>query len=311
MNRVWLVVLAFFLIFPANLFAQGLAPGGSFDLPVLAKNIKVNTYAQAGFQCIGSNLNLPVQFERFVAPDFGLEIGDLDISLRDANFWSGITGFSILFQEKYSLFASASGLIGRQFITSGTVPVSLGPVGVPVYLEFTNTNVESWSIQTGIGLGPVLLGFYWDHFAFELVDPRNASGPLPNQTLRGDILTRTFAPFIGFALPAYGASLTVTYSPWAYSNTALSLGSSLNRLTELRYTWNKPGDLINAMLQYNTPLNSKISFGLWANYSWMRMRQDADLEFTSSAPPISRSKQLTATMTKCVAGGGITLGVNF
>src|SRR5271157_5042556 len=160
MKRMWLVVVVFILIFPGNLFAQGLVPGGSFDLPVLAKNIKVNTYAQAGFQWIGSNLNLPVQFERFVAPDFGLEIGDLDISLRNANFWTGMTGFSILFQEKYSLFASAGGIIGRQFITAGTVPVSVGALGTPVYLEFTNTNVESWFVQTGIGLGPVLLGLY-------------------------------------------------------------------------------------------------------------------------------------------------------
>ncbi len=311
MKRTWIVVVAFCLMFPASLFAQGLAPGGSFDLPALTKNVKVNTYAQAGFQWLGSNLNLPVQAERFVAPDLNLEIGDLDISLHDANFWSGIAGFSILFQEKYSLFASASGLLGRQFITFGTVPVSLGPVAAPVFLEFTNTNVESWSAQTGIGLGPVLVGFYWDHFAFELVDPRNAAGPLPNQTLRGDILTKTFAPYFGFALPAYGATLTVTYSPWAYSDTNLSLRSSLGRLTELRYSWNKPGDLINAMLQYNTPITSAVQFGIWANGSWMRMRQNANLEFTSSVPAIFTSKQVTATFTKYATGGGITLGVNF
>jgi len=311
MKRMRFVVVAFFLIFPASLFAQGLVRGGSFDLPTLTKNIKVNSYAQAGFQWVGSNLNLPIQFERFMVPDFSLEIGGLDVSLKDAGFWSGITGFSILLQKKYSLFASAGGILGRQFITTGTVPVSLGPVGVPVFIEFTNTNVESWFIQTGIGLGPLLFGLYWDHFGFALVDPRNAAGPLPNQTLRGDILTKTFAPFFGFTLPAGGASLTVTYSPWAYSNTALSLGSSLNRLTELRYTWDKPGDLINATLQYNAPVNSTISVGLWANYSWMRMNQEANLEFTSSAPPIFRSKKVTATMTKYVAGGGVTLGVNF
>jgi hypothetical protein len=311
MKGTRLAILVLFLCLPVSLFAQGLLPGGSFDLPVLAKNIKVNTYAQAGFQLLGSNLNLPVQAERFVAPDFNLEIGDLDISLHDANFWSGIAGFSILFQEKYSLFASASGLLKRQFITSGTVPVSVGALGTPVYLEFTNTNVESWSIQTGIGLGPALVGFYWDHFAFQLVDPRNAAGPLPNQTLQGDFLTKTFAPFFGLALPAYGATLTVTYSPWAYSDTNLSLRSSLGRLTELRYSWNKPGDLINAMLQYNTPITSAVQFGIWANGSWMRMRQGANLEFTSSAPLISRSKQVTATMTKYLAGVGITLGVNF
>ncbi len=311
MKKIWPIAVALFLCFPANIFAQGLAPGGLFDLSGLMSNMKVNYYAQAGYQWIGSNLNLPIQTERFLAPDVGLEIGDLDVSLKNANFWSGMVGYSVTFKEKLSIFSSAGGILGRRFVTSGTVPVSIGPVGAPVYIEFTNSNVESWFTQSGIGLGPLLLGLYWDQLEFELIDPRNAAGPLPNQTLKGDILTKTFAPFIGLSVPACGAVFTFIYSPLAYSDTNLSLTSTQNRLTELRYSWNKPGDLINAMLQYNTPLSSAISFGLWANGSWMRMHQDADLQFVSSAPSLSTTKQVTATMTKYVAGGGITLGVNF
>ena len=202
MKRIWPIVVALFLCFPANIFAQGLIPEEFFDLSGLMKNMKVNYYAQAGYQWIGSNLNLPIQTERFLAPDLGLEIGDLDVSLKNANFWSGMVGYSVTFKEKLSFFGSAGGILGRGFVTSGTVPVSIGPVGAPVYIEFTNSNVESWFTQSGIGLGPVLLGLYWDQLQFELVDPRSAAGPLPNQTLKGDILTKTFAPFIGLALPA-------------------------------------------------------------------------------------------------------------
>ncbi len=310
MKRIWPIVLALFLCFPGNLFAQGLIPG-LLDLSGIMSDMKFNYYAQAGYQWIGSNLNLPIQTERFVAPDSGLEIGDLDVSLKNGNFWSGMVGYSATYQGKLSFFSSMGGIIGRRFVTAGTVPVSIGAVGVPVNIEFTNTNVESWFYQSGVGLGPVLLGLYWDQFQFVLVDPQNAAGPLPNQTLKGDILTKTFAPFIGLAIPAFGASFTFTYSPLAYSNTNLSLTSSQNRLTELRYSWNKPGDLINVMLQYNTPLTSATTFGIWANGSWMRMHQDADLEFVSSVPAISTTRQVTATMTKYTAGGGITLGVNF
>jgi hypothetical protein len=309
MKRPWLAILLLFMCFPVTIFAQGLLPGGSFDLPALTKNIKVNSYAQAGFQQIGSNLNLPVQNE-LLTPF--LNIGDLDISLRDANFWAGTIGCSVLADGKYSLFGSAGGLLNRPFITSGTVPVSLGPLSSTAILEFTNANVESWFIQTGIGLGPILLGLYWDHFAFTLGDPRNQNGPIANQTLRGDILTKTFAPFIGISLPLGQTVTTVTYSPFAYSNTALGLMSSQGSFTELRYTWNKPGNLVNAMVQYNTPVTSTTTFGLWCSYNWMRMRQDATLEFENAPVPlISRTRTVTATMTKYVFGGGVTLAVNF
>ena len=309
MKRAQVVILALLLCIPVSVLAQGLLPGGPFNLPALTKNIKVNAYAQAGLQWLGSNLNLPVQ-NQLLTPF--LNIGDIDIALKDANFWTGIVGCSFLAEGKYSLFGAAGGLLNRPFITSGTIPVSLGPLSSSAVLEFTNTNVESWFIQTGIGLGPILLGLYWDHFAFTLGDPRNQNGPIANQTLRGDILTKTYAPFIGISMPLGRMTATVTYSPFAYSNTALALISSQGNLTELRYTWNKPGNLLTAMAQYNTPITSSMTLGLWCNYNWMRMRQDATLEFENTPVPlISSTRNVTATMTKYAFGGGITLNVNF
>jgi hypothetical protein len=312
MARICTALVFFFFCFPACLFGQCI-PGGCSGSVSPAKNVKVNPYAQVGFQWVGSNLNLPVENQEVVAGAPGsLAIGALDISLKDANFWAGIVGLNIVANKKYSLFGAAGGFLNRPFITSGTVPVSLDGLSASTTLEFTNTNVESWFIQTGIGLGPVLFGLYWDHFAFVLSEPRTGAGPIANQTLRGDLLSKTFAPFVGIALPVSQAMLTVTYSPFAYSNTALALMNSQNNVSELRYTWKKPGDLFNAMLQYNAPLSSSTSFGLWCNYSWMRMRGDAELEFQNAPTPfISRTRNVTATMTKYIYGGGVMLGYNF
>lgn len=310
MKRIWGVVVFLSFCLPTCLFGQGLLPSGGLSVGSLTENLKVNSYAQAGFQWVGSNLNLPLRNEPL--PLLPLNVSEMDISLKDANFWTGMVGFSVMADEKYSIFAAAGGLLNRPFITAGTVPVSLGPFVVSPKLEFTNTNVESWFIQTGVGLGPVLLGLYWDHFGFELSDPRSQRGPIANQTIRGDFLTKTFCPFAGIALPIGGALFTVTYSPLAYSNTALSLTSSQANLTQLRYTWKKPGDLLNAMMQYNTPVSSQLTFGLWGNYSWMRMRKEAELEFENTPfPLISNSRDVTATMTKYIYGGGVTIGVNF
>jgi hypothetical protein len=312
MKHIRVVAVFALVCLPTSLFGQGLLPGGISSLTSLAENVKVNPYAQVGFQWVASNLNLPVQNESIVPLLGSLEIGDLDVALKDANFWVGTVGINVVANEMYSLFASASGFLNRPFITSGTLPVSLGPLSTTASLEFTNNGVEAWFIQTGIGLGPVLLGLYWDHFTFALGDPRNPDGPIANQTLRGDILTKTFAPFIGLSFPAGGATLTVTYSPLAYSNTALALLNSQNNVSQLRYTWKKPGDMLNATLQYNMPFSTSTSFGLWCNGTWMRMRQGAELEFQNSPlPSISRSRDVTATLTKYVIGGGVTLGLNF
>jgi hypothetical protein len=310
MKRIWLTVAVVIVCLPATLFGQGFFPGVPSSLVSLTENVKVNPYAQVGFQWMGSNLNLPVQNEPLALP---LNIGPMDISLQDGNFWTGIAGINILISDKYSVFGAAGGLLNRPFITSGTIPVSLGGLGTSATVQFTNTQVESWFIQTGVGLGPVLFGLYWNHFAYVLGEARNPAGPLqPNPTLGGDILTKTFAPFIGLAIPAGGLTATVTYSPFAYSNTALSLKSTQTALTQLRYTWQKPGDMVNVLLQYNTPVSSTVSFGLWCNYSWMRMCQDAELEFENAPfPAISRTRDVTATMTQYVAGGGVTLGINF
>ncbi|MFH0824612.1 MAG: hypothetical protein V2B18_17800 [Pseudomonadota bacterium] len=309
MKRVWSCVILLCLWVPGNLTAQGLPQQVASPAFSLSENVKVNPYAQIGFQWVGSNLNLPVRNETLT--NF-LNIGDMDISLKDANFWTGTAGVNVTVKDMYSFFAAAGGLMNRPFLTAATVPVSLDAFSTSANLEFTNTNVESWFVQTGVGVGPILLGLYWDHFAFALGDPRNSAGPIANQTLKGDILTKTFSPFIGIALPASGALLTVTYSPWAYSNTALALTSSRNNVSELRYTWNKPGDLFNAMLQYNTPVSSSSTFGLWCNYSHMKMGQDAELEFVNApVPTVERTRSVNATMTKYVYGAGITLGVDF
>jgi hypothetical protein len=309
MKRVLVFGVLLSLCLSGSLWAEGPLSGSCSGLSAFAKDLKVNSYAQAGFQWVGSNLNLPVQNE--IYPAVPLQISEMDIALRDANFWAGMAGITITASEIYSLFASAGGILGRPFATVGEVPVNYGAVGASPVLEFTTTNTESWFIQTGIGLGPLLAGVYWNYFGFGLADPRSQNGPLANQSLRGDILTKTFAPFIGFALPAGGAMFSITYSPLAYSNTELSLTSSQDTLTQVRYSWNKPGDLINAMFQYNVPMSSSVSLGLWANGSWMAMRGTARLGLVNAVPELSRGKEVTATMTQYVTGGGVTLGLNF
>jgi len=308
MRRVLTVAVAFCLLCASAAYCQGVGNG----MKALFGGVKVNPYVQIGRQSVGSNMSLPIEAER-VLPTIGdLQIAGMDISLQGADFWTGAAGINIKTSEMLSFFVTTGGILNRPFVVSGEIPVSVGLLGTSAKVDFTASNVEGWYIQTGAGLGPILLGLYWDHFALDIGNPIRASGePLPNQTLRGYVLTKTFCPFIGLAIPASDLLATVLYSPWALSNTKLALRSSQSTLSELSYKWNKPGNFLSASLQYNMPLSKSASFALWGNYTWMTVRGAASLEFENTDPPVTRQKDVTATMTKYVLSWGVTLSVNF
>lgn len=310
MKKILIFALLFGLSYASMASAQGL---GGLSLPSLGsftENVKVNAYAQAGFMHMGSNMRLPISAEGPVAAGL-LQIETLDIAMKDANFWTGTVGFTAKSGELLSLFASVGGILPRQFVVTGEVPISLGGSGASPTIDFTGSNAQSWFAQSGVGLGPVLLGAYWGNFELIVADPRQGSVPLANQTLRGDIVNTTFAPYFGFALPVSCALATVIYSPWAWSNTTLVLRTSQADLAQLQYKWNKPGDFLSATVQFNPAPVGSINFGLWGNYTWMRVIGDADLEFQDATAGVTRQKTVTANVTQYVTQGGITLGINF
>ncbi|MEW6352397.1 MAG: hypothetical protein AB1646_25375 [Thermodesulfobacteriota bacterium] len=90
MKRVWFGVAVLCLYLPASVFGQNVLSDGYNSLTFVTKNVKVNPYAQVGFQKVGSNLNLPVQNEALTS---FLNIGELDVTLKDGNFWTGIAGW--------------------------------------------------------------------------------------------------------------------------------------------------------------------------------------------------------------------------
>ena len=277
----------------------------------LTENMKVNTFAQVGFQWIGSNTTLPPVVESIPLGPGSLAFGNSDWWFEDSNFWSGTVGFTIISNDICSLFGSMGGLLDRPFVTSGSFPVSLLGFSATNFLQFDSTEVESWFVQGGFGIGPLLAGIYWDHFAYSMNNPRNQTGPLANQTLRQDVITKSFCPFVGIAIPSGGATATVIYSPFAYSKATMALRNSDTRFSEMEYDWIKPGQFVSASFQYNIPLTSSTSFGLWANYLWMRTEGDSDVTLRSSdlAAPISR--RVTVNMSQYVYGGGLSFGYSF
>jgi hypothetical protein len=296
-------------LFVSNAFAKDLSGLTLPSFSVLSEKLKVNSFAQMGYQHLSANINLPIEAQ-LVDPTAGsLEIGTVDFSLQDANFWTGSVGMTLTASEIYSLFLSAGGILPRQFGASSLVPFSANGTDNSAKVNFIGSQVESWYVQTGLGLGPILGGLLWSDFTLNIGDPSLGSTPLANQTLRGYMATTTFCPYIGVAIPAYNALATILYSPLSYCNATLALRNRTN--SELQYTWNKPGNFLSASLQYNTTLVDVLSFGLWGNYTWTSLTGDASLEFVNTTIPLSSQKNVTITMTENLIQGGLSLSANF
>ncbi len=309
MRKAPVLLAIFSVLFVSTTLAKDLSGLPLPSLSVLSEKVKVNTFTQIGYQHLGANINIPVAAQ-LVDPTAGdLEIGTVDLSLQDANFWTGAVGITLSVSEIYSLFLSAGGILPRQFDVPALVPVSVNGTDTSANLNFIGSQVESWYVQTGLGLGPILGGLLWSDFTMNIGEPSLGSTPLPNQTLRGYMAATTFCPYIGVAIPAYNALATILYSPLAYCNATLALRNLTS--TQLQYTWNKPGNFLSANIQYNTTLVDALSFGLWANYTWTKLIGDASMEFVNTALPLSTQKAVTVTMTQYLIQGGLSLSINF
>lgn len=306
-------VLAFAMLFGlAFASAACAAELGSFSLPCLKAfngNVTVNPYVQAGFQKVGSNMDLPVDRE-FPTPGL-LQIGTLSIAVRDANFWTGTAGTTIKAGELLSFFAAVGGSLNRPFTIVGEIPISSGGIGAQPTIEFDANKLSMWYAQGGVALGPVLLGLYGDHFGIDIGDPRQGSVPLNNQTLRADLISTTLAPYIGIAIPASNALISIIYSPLATSNTTVALRTSIGDVAQARYKWNKPGNFFSFSFQYNQTPSATSSVGVWGNCTYMTVRGNAELNFQDSTLGISRQRDVTASLTKYVIQGGLMFGLNF
>lgn len=93
LRKILVIASVLSLSCAAIAFSQDLPGLAMPDLCSLAENVKVNPYVQAGFQHVGSNINLPISAEVLTAGL--LQIDEMDIELEDANFWTGVAGVTL------------------------------------------------------------------------------------------------------------------------------------------------------------------------------------------------------------------------
>ncbi len=339
MKKIVLLVLVTGVLFPSALFAQHISPSliptglpflpsmsedsatGSFlsNLPLVqgikAGKIILNPYVQIGYQHIGANMTIPISSDTGT-PVGQLQVGTVDVSLQNFDFWSGTVGLNVL-AAPFSLFGSAMGFAPHIFQLSGQIPISLGPLGVTPEFEMTASNFQFWAVQGGAGYEfkkgySILGGFMWSQMEVEFENPRTASGPLQNQTIQGDVLLKIGVPFLGIQYMQQGYyRAALLYSPLAWSQGTLAFTSSQQTLADLNYSLSQPGQFWAVSLEYYFPFKPPVMLSMWFNGSLVNIRGTSDLEFTTAGPSVFRTKDVLITNTQYLMGGGITFGLAF
>lgn len=296
-----------------SLLPTSLLPGVNLGKIIL------NPYAQVGYTKVGCNISFPLQIEEVIPINNQVQIGTMELFLRDAAFWTGNVGLNAVINPSLTLFASAGGFAPRPVGSPAILPIRINDVSLPSQVNFTGRKIEYWVMQAGASVGicggwSVLAGYFWDHFGMIADDPRIGSVPLPNQTIRADSLTLTGVPFIGlqFNQTQLKYRFSVLYSPFAQCWSTLALRNSQGQLSQLQYTFNKPGQFFVFNGEYDWDINKDSYFSVWATGLWMRVQGEGQMQFQSPTRNIfSEREESNALIAKYSIAGGVGLGMAF
>ncbi len=294
---------------PPNLLPTGITLGG----------VILNPNVQIGYQRVSATMSYPLLLETVVPIDNQLEIGTMELSLKDVGFWSATAGINAVVSPAWSVFANITGYFPVTYPIVTTLPIQLGGVTLPTEIIFHRYQNRILVVPVGSIHGAVSKLFH--NFGVPVGSFSKPGGGPPHwidASPRPDAARR----FLGKDLCAVcrvankqtGFSGTLIYSPYASCRSIMAIRSSAVGLDELAYNFSKPGQLISFTGQYDvTRSKSPFSFQIWGNASWMAIRGAGDFTYTRTAPvPISFSKsRIDAISAKYVLGGGVTLGFIF
>lgn len=281
--------------------------------------VALNPYVQAGYTQVGCNISFPIQVREIIPVDNQLEIGTMELLLQDASFWTGVAGLNAVLNPSVALFASAGGFAPRPIGAPAILPIRINGVTLPSQVDFTGLQVQYWYMQAGASFSlwcgwSFLAGYFWDQFGMVADDPRIGSMPLSNQTIRADSLTKTWVPFVGlqFNEPKLNYRFSVLYSPLARCQIIVAIRNSQSGVSQLQYTFNKPGQYAVFSGEYDWSLNKTTYLSLWATGLWLRATGSGDMTFESPSRGIFAGKEESdASISKYSIAGGLGLGVAF
>lgn len=302
MQRFLVLLLGLLVLFSfsPNIFAQNLP--GLTDFNLSGFNIRPNF--RAGYQKIGLNLSIPIpgEFGTYV-----LDWNPLEMKLLDDDVWVGGIGADLKISSSLSLFLDAEANAPKNMrALTESEPVT-NPDIARIAVEW-EANEFQWSMfdagaEYRLWRGTALMaGVKREHISMVMEEPVDEGGVRLNDLIEdeyyGDLLIKTWIPYLGIRIRGANFSGIISYSPVIFTSVELPLRwldpidlSGRFAFEEAFYTLQDVGQFFEGSFDYQARVGEDFALTCWFKGSWLKVRGQGEEELSSiwGEPPASGS----------------------
>jgi hypothetical protein len=278
-------------------------PGlGNFDLG----SVRVVPFVQAGYKNIGLSLNLPFTVtpvqggSPFYAPP------SLDLRFQDSGVWVGSVGLDarLLPAVFFTIRADANARKNINIFAGENFPW----YGQPNPFSWSGSQLQWWDLDGMAGYvfyknWSATVGLRYDYLTVGLGNAVDATGtPLDfavpgfYDQVSGNIIVKTWIPYIGLQLSERNYKALLIYSPLASPSvitpqTVLEMQSApyVPYVDNVTFEWDfaKTGSFLEFSFEYNLAVLKELNLGLWAKGTWIKSIGSGSWEMSEYASPPS------------------------
>jgi hypothetical protein len=307
-------------------------PGiGNIDLGY----VKFVPFVQAGYKNIGFSLNLPFNVtpvqggSAFYAPP------SLDLKFQDAGVWVGSVGVDARFLP--TLFFILTGEASARKSIAVYAGENFPWYGQPNPFLWSGTQLQWWDIDGMSGYTfynnwSAVVGLRYDYLTVGLANGVDATGTPLNfaipgfyDTVTGNIIVKTWIPYIGLRLRERNYNALLIYTPLASSKvvtpqTVLAAESAPYKpyVDNVTFEWDfaRTGSFLEGLFEYDVPVFKDLHLGLWARGTWMKFIGSGNWQMSEYAsppppPPANSIDSLSGSLNTYSLGGGIAASLTF
>ena len=297
-------------------------------------SVKIIPFVQAGYKNIGLSLGLP--FVNSNNPDFNPP-PSLDLSFQDAGVWVGSVGLDTRFSPRIFVDFRAAANAAKNISVVAGEDFLTWIDGAYAPLNWSGSQFQWWDVDGMAGYNfykdcSAVLGLRYDYLTVGLKNPVDAQGnPLSNyypgyanETDFGDVVIKTWIPYIGVQLNARNYKALLIYSPLASPKLILPQRSLYYRYRLLYspWVWNanlewnfaRTGSFLECSFEYDAPVFKDLQLGIWVKGTWMKFIGSGNWDYSEyNTYPLGSASMdgSTGTLRTSSLGGGIAASLSF
>ena len=298
-------------------------------------SVKVVPFIQAGYKNIGLSLNLPFTVtpvqggSPFYAPP------SLDLRFQDSGVWVGSVGLDaqLLPALFFTIKADANARKNINIFAGENFPW----YGQPNPFSWSGSQLQWWDVDGMVGYvfyknWSATVGLRYDYLTVGLGNPVDATGTPLNfavpgfyDTVSGNIIVKTWIPYIGLQFSERNYKALLIYSPFASPSvitpqTVLEMESApyVPYVDNVTFEWDfaKTGSFLECSFEYYLTVLQELNLGLWAKGTWIKSVGSGSWEMSEyssvpSPPPANSLNSATGTLSTYSLSGGIAASFSF